>query len=382
MRADALLIRADGSVAIGTGHVMRCLALAQAWQDAGGKAVFAMAETTPAIQARLEAEGFEVFRIPRDSQDLDDASRTTGFGRKVGARWIVVDGYQFSAEYQHAVKNEGFKLLVLDDYAHAQHYYADVVLNQNGHANEVMYKSRERRTYLLLGPHYCLLRREFAAYTSWQRKITPEARRVLITMGGSDAGNLAGRAIEAVSRLKLKDLTATVVVGGSTPHFESPRDAAATATGKVRVLRDISNLAELMADSDVAISAAGTTCWELCLLGLPSLLIDVAAHQTPVATEIHAKGCAIHIGDSSISAEQIAGQLEHLIDSQALRESLSMRSRELLDGRGAERVVSVLQGTEGLRLRRAKGNDSRVLSTSARGKAAVHLVHQKNSMRD
>lgn len=356
-----LLIRADASVAIGTGHVMRCLALAQAWQDVGGKVTFAMAESTPAIEVRLAAESCELFPIRSEPGSTEDAGEMVAFARERRAHWVVVDGYCFTAKYQEALRDAGFKILFLDDYGHAEHYYADVVLNQNVHANETLYKSREHYTRLLLGPAYCLLRREFAVWRSWERKIAPEVHKVLVTMGGSDAANLSARVIEAIERVRLESLTATLVVGGSSPHFESLQKAAAKANGEIRVLRDVSNLAELMSQSDVAISAAGSTCWELCLLGLPSLLIDVAPNQTAVAREMHAKGCAIHVGNSDVSAQQIAEQLGRLLDSQALRESLSQHARGLVDGKGAERVASALRGAEGLRLRRAKSDDSRLL---------------------
>jgi UDP-2,4-diacetamido-2,4,6-trideoxy-beta-L-altropyranose hydrolase len=366
-----LLIRADASANIGTGHVMRCLALAQAWQDGAGKAVCAMAETTPAIDARLKSERCEIVHIKTDSGTENDASQTTALAKHFGAKCVAVDGYQFSAEYQRALKDAGCKILFLDDYGHALHYYADIVLNQNVSVLEAMYEARESYTRLLLGTRYCLLRREFAPWQRWERKIAPRAQKVLVTMGGSDVGNVTSRAMKAIASLKLKDLETTVVIGGSSPNFESPnfesaKSAAVNAGSKIKIIRDVSNLAALMAESDVAISAAGSTCWELCQLGLPSILIDVAKNQTAVAREMHARGCAIHAGSGDISTRQIAEQLERLLSSLDLRESLSRGSRELVDGKGAGRVASVLLGSEcfraeSLRLRRVKSDDSCLL---------------------
>jgi UDP-2,4-diacetamido-2,4,6-trideoxy-beta-L-altropyranose hydrolase len=361
MTAASLLIRADASIAMGTGHAMRCLALAQAWQDAGGRAVFAMAEATPAIQGRLVAERCEVVSISSAAGTVEDASQTIAIGRQQKAEWIVVDGYHFTAEYQRALKAAGFKILFLDDYGHAQHYSADLVLNQNVCAQAERYVDRELQTRLLLGPKYCLLRREFGAWRKWKREVSPVCRHVLVMMGGSDPENLTARVMQALPWAELEDVETTVVIGGSNPHFAMLQNLAARSGQKITLRRDVSNVAEPMAAADVAISAAGSTCWELCLLGIPALLVDVADNQSELARELDRRGCAVHMGDRTVSVEKIAVQLKRLVGSRELRQSLSQGSRELVDGDGAMRVVSVLRGTEGMRLRRARADDIRLL---------------------
>jgi UDP-2,4-diacetamido-2,4,6-trideoxy-beta-L-altropyranose hydrolase len=357
----SLLFRADASVSIGTGHVMRCLALAQAWQDAGGRAVFAMAESTPAIQMRLAAESCEVMSISSPAGTAEDARQTIGLAREQKSDWVVVDGYHFTADYQRALKDGGLKLLFLDDYGHAQNYSADLVLNQNVSAGESLYANREPQTRLLLGTRYCLLRRQFAAWRNWQREVLPECRRILVTMGGSDPENLTARVIEALALARLESVEATVVIGGSNPHFARLQSLATRSGGRITMRRDVSNMAEQMAASDVAVSAAGSTCWELCLLGLPALLIDVADNQTEVARELDRRGCAIHVGDRTVTAGAIADRLNQLVFTRDLRLSLSKRSRELVDGEGALRVVSVLRGANNVRLRGARPDDVRLL---------------------
>jgi UDP-2,4-diacetamido-2,4,6-trideoxy-beta-L-altropyranose hydrolase len=361
MTAASLLIRADASIAMGTGHAMRCLALAQAWQDAGGRAVFAMAEATPAIQARLAAERCEVISISSAAGTAEDASQTIALGKEQTAEWIVVDGYHFTTDYQRALKAAGFKILFLDDYGHAQHYSADLVLNQNVCARAERYLDREPQTRLLLGPRYCLLRREFGAWREWKREVSPLCHHVLVMMGGSDPENLTARVIQALALARLEDVETTVVVGGSNPHFAMLQNLATQSGQKITLRRDVSNIAEAMAEADVAISAAGSTCWELCLLSLPALLVDVADNQSELARELDRRGCAVHVGDRTVSVEKIAAQLKRLVGSQDLRQSLSRCSRELVDGDGALRVVSVLRGTEGVRLRRARADDIRLL---------------------
>jgi UDP-2,4-diacetamido-2,4,6-trideoxy-beta-L-altropyranose hydrolase len=361
MNPGPLLFRADAGVAIGTGHVMRCLALAQAWQDAGGRALFAMAESTPAIHEKLLSEACAVFSIPVGSGTPDDARNTAALATEHDASWVVVDGYQFSAEYQHALKTAGHKLLFIDDYGHAAHYYADLVLNQNLPTNETLYRNREPQTRLLLGPRCCMLRREFRAWREWERDIRATGNRVLVTMGGSDPENVTAKAIEALSLIQGDDLEATVVVGGSNPRLELLERLAGKASHKIVVRSDVSNIAEWMSWADVAISAAGSTCWELCWLALPALLVDVADNQTPVARELDRRGCALHLGSSrEVSAESIAAPLMRLLKSAEERGPLSRRSHELVDGEGAARVVSALRSPT-LRLRPAQKHDMRLL---------------------
>jgi UDP-2,4-diacetamido-2,4,6-trideoxy-beta-L-altropyranose hydrolase len=361
-----LLFRADASVQIGTGHVMRCLALAQAWQDAGGRAVFAMAQTTPSIQTRLASEGCEELSISVDPGTSVDASEAIALAREHHCDWIVVDGYQFDADYQRALKAAGCKVLFVDDFGHATHYSADVVLNQNVSASAELYFSREPETQLLLGPRYCLLRREFSAWRDWKREVPPVGRQVLVMMGGSDPENLTARVIGALALVKVEGLEATVVVGGSNPHSDMLQACAAQSGLKITVRTNVSNVAEFMAAADVAVSAAGSTCWELCVTRLPALLIDVADNQTALATELDRRECAIHIGTKTASAEKIAKELTRLLASHELRQALAQRSRRLVDGNGAGRVVSALRGTPELpearlQVRRARHEDSRLL---------------------
>jgi len=336
-----LILRADASVAIGTGHVMRCLALAQAGMDAGGRAVFAMAVSTPAIRALLESASCEVVMVTAEAGTAEDARQTIIIAHERQASWIVVDGYPFTAEYQRVLKAAGCKVLFLDDYAHAAHYTGDVVLNQNAYANEAMYRAREPHTRLLLRPRYALLRRDFISWRGWKREIAPTAHKVLITMGGSDPENVTDLVIAALSGVP--GIEATVVVGGSNPHFEERAQIAPQPGSGFRLQKNVSNMPELMAWADIAISGAGTTCWEMCLLQLPMMLIDLAENQKAIAGSLAGSGAAIHLGSSAtVTKEEIATRVAGLLASQSERAKLSERCGELVDGRGTERVLSEL----------------------------------------
>ena len=343
MAAGTLMIRADASIAVGTGHVMRCLALAQAWQDTGGQAIFVMTEAPPAIEDRLRAEKVLIERLQAAPGTTEDADQTVRLARKHDAAWVVADGYHFGAEYQRRLKDAGVRLLFVDDNGHAGAYCADLVLNQNAHAREDYYRDRSPQTRILLGPRYALLRREFAAWRNWQRAVPPIGRRVLVTMGGSDPDNVTLKVIEALNAVHVEGLEAAVVVGGTNPNVAMIEEAIKGSACPIRLLKNTHSMAELMAWADIAVAAAGSTCWEICSLGLPNILLLLVDHQEPVAKAIEAAHAGLSLGWSWRSGTSaIAGAVRDLLQDVRQRETMAKHARTLVDGCGAQRVVSVL----------------------------------------
>lgn len=323
--------------------------------------MFAMADPSAWARERLLKESVRTVEISAAPGTEEDARQVAELARQHTAACVVVDGYRFGADYQRTLKSAGFKILFMDDYGHAGHYAADFVLNQNVSADESAYEQREPYTRLLLGPRYCLLRREFNAWKGWRREIAPSGHRVLVTMGGSDPENFTERAIAALSLIENDKLEATVIVGGNNARSELLGRVAAGVEKEIVLRRDVSNMAGLMVWADVAVSAAGSTCWEICRLGLPALLIDLAENQTPLARELDRRGCAIHCGGPrDVSCEKLALQVKRLLRSSEDRQAMSLRCQELVDGEGARRVVSALHGIE-LHIRPAQENDSRLL---------------------
>ncbi len=360
MNLGKILIRADANAEIGTGHVMRCLALAQAWQDAGGSAVFFMAETTPAISARLTAERCIVEVVPVIRGSLEDAELVRKTARKYRADWVVIDGYKFGEEYQTRIRCDGNELLCIDDYGGSSQYSADIILNQNVTADDSWYGARCQNTKLLLGPRYCLLRREFAPWREWKRKISVVGRSVLLSLGGSTSAEVAVRVMESLDRVTVDGLQVLFAIGGSSENVGMLKRSAARFASKITTQVDVSDMAQLISSADIAVSAAGSTCWELCHLGLPAVLLDLAANQTPVASELQRQGCALYAGNAqSFDPAELTNTVQELLMSQKLRTTLSQRSRKLVDGLGAERVISamlqarrepVLEATRGARI--------------------------------
>jgi UDP-2,4-diacetamido-2,4,6-trideoxy-beta-L-altropyranose hydrolase len=339
---NALLIRADGGEQMGTGHVMRTLALAQAWQDAGGSVRYAMAAPSPGIAARLNAESVEIDAIQVAPGSDDDARQIVELARKQNAAWVVVDGYQFDGNYQRLIKESGLRLLVLDDYGHADHYWADLVLNQNLHANESLYRNREPHTRLLLGVRFALLRREFLKWQGWQREISEHPRNILVTMGGSDPDNITLRVVQAIQGLSLGDVCVRVVVGGGNPHRESLVEAVASSP-RFDLIYDVRNMPELLAQADMVVTAGGSTLWEIALLALPSIVIVIARNQSDATRLLSERGQCRLLGDAgSLSSLFLERAIKELFYDRECRESLSRNIAMLVDGLGGQRICQLL----------------------------------------
>lgn len=352
--APTLLIRADASLSIGTGHVMRMIALAQAWRARGGRAVFFSAEITPTLEKRLRNERFPLERVAAragSSGDCDAICAAVAEFRGSRPPAVVLDGYRFGAEFQFVLKKTGCRLLYVDDGAASGSYHADVVLDPNIAANERLYCRRDEGTRLLLGPRFALIRQEFLKYQEWRRTIPDKAAKLLVTLGGADADNVTVKIIDALQGLRLE---VKVVVGGSNPHLQSLRrvaQIAARAHNRVEIVVDPPDMPELMVWADLAVSAAGSTSWELALTGLPPLFIIVSENQRQNAYELEKHGFGLCLGEHScfdkISFRQL---LDRLMADRSLRAGFCSQGKSIVDGFGAARVAEVLFCHERLEL--------------------------------
>ncbi|MEH2349515.1 MAG: UDP-2,4-diacetamido-2,4,6-trideoxy-beta-L-altropyranose hydrolase [Nostoc sp.] len=356
-----LFIRVDASTQIGTGHVMRCLALAQAWQDAGGQVIFVMAIEAPDLKTRLKVEGIEVIYLPIQIGSAEDAEETGKLAREFDASWVVVDGYHFGAKYQEIIKESELKLLFIDDYGHAKEHHADIVLNQNIHAYEGLYINRQPYTKLLLGTSYSLLRREFWQWRGWERSLPLIAQKLLVTLGGADPDNVTLKVIEGLQQVEVEGLEAVVVVGGSNPHYEQVRSASQKSCFPIHLKRNVTNMPELMAWADLAVTAGGSTCWELAFMGLPSLVLILAENQRVIAEKLEAMGVVVNLGwHKNVSAVEIASGVAPLLITAGRREKMTRCSQELVDGQGSSRVLSYLKDNF-FQLRLVQQDDCRLL---------------------
>jgi len=346
MSPGVLVIRADAAHAMGHGHVMRCLALAQAWQDRGGDCIFATAEPLPVLESRLRSEHIPVAVIDARPGSIEGAGQFAELARKNNARWIVVDGYQFGVEYQRVLKNAGHRVLAVDDYACIGTHVADIVLDQNAGASEKLYTNAAPGSKLLLGSRYAILRREFKAWRNWKREIPQTAKKILVTMGGSDPQNLTLSVVQALNSIHAEGIEAIVVVGSNNPHVQELNELARNTQHRIRIEIDPLNMAELMAWADVAIIAGGGTLWELLYMHCPVVSYARNAQQEAIISYLASSGCVQFAGTINVGASTLASTISDLASSVARRQAMSRSGRQTIDGLGAERICELITHDE------------------------------------
>ncbi|UJR80420.1 N-Acetylneuraminate cytidylyltransferase [Sandaracinus amylolyticus] len=354
MTAPVLVVRADAGPRIGVGHVLRSLALAHAWQERGGRAVF-LTSSPPRLVERLTREHVEVIGA-RGTGDGDDLRETLRALRDIAPRAVVVDGYHMGSRYADELARAGHRTLVIDDDGSREAIASDV-LNQNLHGDEALYPRANGA--VLAGARFAMLRREFLSSSRPDRTHPERASRVLVTFGGADPSRLTTRAIELLRGIS-PDLEITALVGAANPDAASLSARSTTERG-VDTLIDPPDVPVRLARADLAIAASGSTTWELAYLGTPMALVSTAPNQEPVLRSAARLGIAHALGSADdFGAADVREALVHLVGSRTARTELARRGQELIDGEGAARVAMHLDAAE-LRLRAVRAEDGPLL---------------------
>ncbi len=344
-------IRADANKEIGSGHIMRCLSVATELKKRGEHVTFVVADE--AAVALLEQKGQEYYVLHSDYRDMEsELPKLRELFMQEKPDVILVDSY-FATNHYLEQLNVYAKTAYMDDMFKVP-YPVDVVINYNVYGDLLPYEehAHPRNKAFLLGCSYVPLREEFqnAALQNETeqvlRQVREQVQNVLITTGGSDKYNLAGQVLGAVlSEEKTKTLQYHVVSGAFNGHLPVLKTLEAEYEN-VHIHTNVTNMSELMQKCDVAISAAGSTMYELCAVGVPTLCFSFVDNQERMVQTFVDKGL-VHFGGDYLKdgEEMFAGlvtKLCELISSKELRQSYSEKARLLVDGKGAERIAEKL----------------------------------------
>jgi UDP-2,4-diacetamido-2,4,6-trideoxy-beta-L-altropyranose hydrolase len=356
-----IAFRTDASLQIGTGHAMRCLTLADALRERGAQSTFICRPHAGHLLDLIQQRGHTTkvltpadaaFTAPADptyakwlgTDWASDAAQTQqALGDQV-VDWLVVDHYALDRRWEQAIRPHTRSIMSIDDLADRPHD-CDLLLDQNlGRQAKDYGGLLSRHTQTLIGPAYALLRPEFAQWRqrSLQRRAQPQLKNLLITVGGVDEANATGQVLDALTRCELPtDLRITVVMGPIAPWLAQVQAQAASMPRPTQVRAGVSNMAQLMAESDLCIGAAGGSAWERCALGLPTLVLILAANQHSGAMALQSHGAVWVAAD----AQQLRSQISALFnkDTQtAALQKMSQVAAKLAAINGASQVVELL----------------------------------------
>jgi UDP-2,4-diacetamido-2,4,6-trideoxy-beta-L-altropyranose hydrolase len=351
-----VFFRVDASLTMGTGHVMRCLSLANALRDAGAQCYFICGEHPGNLIAKIEQQNFVTYALPLqiikgsgniDNEDIQwesDASETIRCLQEFQVDWLVVDHYGLDIQWERCVRVTTRQLMVIDDLAN-RHHDCDLLLDQNLGRTLADYQHLvPKPCKVMVGPTFALLRPEFSRLRplSLVRRQSGQIQHLLINVGGLDPRGVTLQILTALKSCELaSDLQVTVVVGANPSHLAEISNIAAQFSQPISVRTDVADMAQVMANSDLAIGAAGSSSWERCCLGLPTLLVILAQNQRLVAEQLAKADSALLLGEAADVSTSLPLQLKTISDGKtSIR--LSQNSRLLVDGLGTKRINSLL----------------------------------------
>ncbi len=365
-----LIIRADASPRIGTGHVMRCLALAQAWQSSRGTVRFISCCQSHTLRDLILEHGFELIEIDRPYPHKSDLPATNKVIDSISSNtesdspWVVLDGYHFDPLYQKTIHDTGARVIVIDDYVANSSYHADILLNQNITANAQAY-SCDSETLLLLGTKYVLLREEFLRRKKKGPLARKTAKKILVTLGGSDPDNVTLKVVRALKQLDIEAVEAKIVVGPASLYLSSVREEVEKGRypGSISLIHN-ADMPDLMNWADIALCGGGITCLELVFMGVPCLVFTLAENQKNIGAGLQAAGAAIDLGwPEQIDVGRLAKDIKKLMMNSDLQKKMSTAAENLVDGQGAQRVAFLMawlsqeKDAQGVNIREARLED-------------------------
>jgi UDP-2,4-diacetamido-2,4,6-trideoxy-beta-L-altropyranose hydrolase len=353
-----LFIRVDSGIEIGIGHVMRCFALAEVIKDMDFQVRFISKELKGNICDFIVENGYAVYRIPDNDKNKkqnqflknnseknieNDAFQTMEIITKNNNKpaWLLVDHYDLDIHWESIIRKHVEKIIVVDDLANRKHD-CDLLLDQNLYDQiDSRYTSLvPKNCKKLLGPKYALLRPEFYELRKTLIKPRKSLRNILISFGGSDPSNETTKALQAIKILNMKDLNVDVVIWNINPHKEKIKQICTTMPN-TKFYSNVDNIGELMSKADLAIGAGGTTTWERCCLGLPSIVSTVSRNQNELTKTIAKKNCVVNLGNcEGLTPVDYSNAIKNMNDKIIC--NMSSDCMKIVDGNGCYRVAEII----------------------------------------
>jgi UDP-2,4-diacetamido-2,4,6-trideoxy-beta-L-altropyranose hydrolase len=362
-----IIFRTDASTDIGSGHVMRCLTLADRLRKSGVEISFICRDHRNNLSEFIMDSGYEVFLLPLkkdkkifavqrpeienmyekwlgESWEID-ANQTNELVKLIQPDWLIIDHYGIDESWELRLKSSCKRIMVIDDILN-RHHSCDLLLDQTFDRMSDDYSTlTPEHCIKLTGSEYALLRPEFAELrdSSIRSRENYVLKHILIFMGGVDKYNVTDKTLEILKLCSLpEDCRITVVMGTQSPWINQVKLNSLTMPWKTEVRTNVSEMARLMAESDLAIGAAGSASWERCCLGLPTLMVVVADNQREAAVLLKEHLAVILLELNNNFAKQLSTHLSQFIENPNILRRLSKKTATIVDGKGCERVAHKL----------------------------------------
>lgn len=360
------VFRTDASTQIGTGHVMRCLTLADELTRQGHQCRFICREHEGHLGDLIASKGYELTLLSGSRSDRQlpydllenahaqwlgapwqqDALQTLEVPFSLEEDWLVIDHYALDYRYERQLRPYARRIMVIDDLADRAHD-CDLLLDQNLGRSEADYKDLvPDNCHLMIGPRYALLRPEFLEFRerSLLRRVEPELRRIIVSMGGTDMPNTTATILRALERSPLpSSLSLDVVMGSRAPWLAQIYEFSAKSRFNCDVNIDVHNMAERMTLADLSIGAAGSTSWERCALGLPTIAASQAQNQSSILDALSGAEAAVKLS-IPITENELTSSLNRFFQHPGKLVSMSKKAAQVCDGMGITRISGWLNG--------------------------------------
>ncbi|UII30192.1 UDP-2,4-diacetamido-2,4,6-trideoxy-beta-L-altropyranose hydrolase [Fulvivirga ulvae] len=336
-----IFIRADANPQIGTGHIKRCLVLADFLREEGYNVVFVTHNSSSEMVTEVNNQGFDTINQRDEASGIKDILEVIN---KYGAqkRLLITDGDDeefYSSQYQQSVINSGTYLMTIT-FSNYGHFYSNIIHNQNPLSLEQEY-SREGYSTLLRGTEYVILKREYLNLRSSPTQETLPYT-ILLSFGGADKNDLTGLVVDELRSFCKAIKKLIIVVGSLYTNLDSLKKMLSKYPIPVQLFINTSRMADLMNKADFAITSAGLSTWELSCLGIPDVVISSSEREKISAEYLSKKGYieyVSHFDDRNLKS-RIRETVSKLIDKPEHLHSLSQKCFQLVDGRGVKRVMT------------------------------------------
>lgn len=357
-----VIFRCDASIQIGTGHVMRCLTLADELTINGAECHFICREHEGNLLEVIRQCGHQVYDLPLEdnvrnisklshanwlgASQQEDAQQCIDIIKSIQPDWLIIDHYAIDIVWEKTLRPYCKKLMVIDDLADRAHD-CDILLDQTfGRYTQDYLDWVPKNCQTLCGSKYALLRPEFAQWRDYslERRKEDQLKHLLINLGGVDKDNITRQILKGLKNSSLPEYCKiTVVMGSTAPWIESVKAQAEALSWETQVKSGVNNMAELMANSDLAIGAAGSTSWERCCLGLPTIMLVLAENQRQIALNLQNANAVYAISLESDLERIIVKAIKYFTKTQGVLEEMSVNASRILDGRGSALVIENME---------------------------------------